>query len=152
MNNYVQHQGRREFLLSSGLLALSAAPAVALAANESQTHQHHGNTHEALITEVLHCINTGNACAAHCIVQMRTGDNDLLECLVQVQELVVACEALLKFAAFDSEHLKTYAKATIEVCETCEKECRKFEQQHVECKECADACLACMKECEKVIA
>ncbi len=152
MANEIQHQGRRDFLLSSGLLALSAAPAIAVAANESAAHQHHANAHEALIAEAQHCIKTGNACAAHCIVQMRTGDTDLLECLVQVQELVVACEALLKFAAFDSEHLKTYAKATIEVCETCEKECRKFEELHTECKECADACLACMEECEKVIA
>lgn len=70
---------------------------------------------------------------------------------MQVQELVIACEALAKLAAHDSEHLQTYARATIEVCETCEAECRKFEDKHVQCKDCADACVACMKECERVI-
>ena len=152
MTDQIQQQSRRDFLYSSGLVALAAAPGVVSAAAEPGSHQHDTGKHGALIAEALHCIDTGNACAAHCIVEMRSGDTDLLECLVQVQELVIACEALTKLAAHDSEHLKIYAAATIEVCETCEMECRKFETQHAQCKECADACVACANECQRVIA
>jgi Cys-rich four helix bundle protein (predicted Tat secretion target) len=83
---------------------------------------------------------------------MRTGNMAPLECLVQVQDLVIACDALAKFAAGDSGHLKAYAAATIEVCESCEAECRKFEAQHAQCKDCADSCVACMRECRKITA
>lgn len=151
MTDQLPQEGRRQFLINSSLLAVAGAPAMASAAADSSEHLHHGGEHAALIRESLHCIETGNACAAHCIDDMRGGNTELLECLVQVQELVIACEALAKLAANDSEHLKTYAAATIEVCETCEAECRKFEDKHVQCKDCADACVACMKECERVI-
>jgi len=151
MADQMQRHSRRQFLVNSSLLA-AATPVMATAATKSGEHQHHGDAHAALIREALHCIETGNACAAHCIDDMRSGNTELLECLVQVQELVIACEALAKLAANDSEHLKTFAKATIEVCETCEAECRKFEDQHVQCKDCADACVACMKECQRSIA
>ena len=146
-----QEQDRRSFLYSSGLVALATVPGFARAAVETGSHQHQDGHHAALIQEALHCIETGNACAAHCIMEMRSGDTELLECLVQVQELVIACEALAKLAAHDSEHLGIYAAATIEVCETCEVECRKFEVQHIQCKDCADACVACAEECRKIV-
>jgi len=38
------------------------------------------------------------------------------------------------------------------VCEACEKECRKHEMKHAECKACADSCAACLKECQKIAA
>ena len=152
MADQTPQENRRAFLINSGLLAFAAAPVAASAAAGSGTHQHGEEAHAALVREALHCIDTGNACAAHCIEDMRSGNTELLECLVQVQELVIACEALAKLAAYDSEHLKTYANATIEVCETCEAECRKFEDKHAQCKDCADACVACMKECQRVIA
>lgn len=144
--------GRREFLVSSGLVALAAGPAIAAAATDSGEHQHASTgKYAALIHEALHCIETGNACAAHCISDMRSGSTELLQCLVRVQELVTACEALSTLAAYESDHVKTYARATIEVCDTCEAECRKFEDKHTECKVCADACVACRTECEKVL-
>ncbi|MDJ0926530.1 MAG: four-helix bundle copper-binding protein [Gammaproteobacteria bacterium] len=145
-------QDRRAFLVTSGLAALTAAPALAAAAEESGEHHDAHEKYGDLIREALHCIETGNACAAHCIDDLRSGNTELVECLVQVQELVIACEALAKLAAHDSEHLKTYAAATIEVCDTCEAECRKFEKKHEACKDCADACVACRKECERIIA
>ena len=151
MTDLSQLQDRRSFLATSGLLALAAAPGVAGAASESHEHQHGGGEYADLIEEALHCIETGNACGAHCISDMRTGNTELLECLVRVQELVVVCEALVTLAGYGSDHLKTFAAATIEVCDTCEAECRKFEDKHDECKACADACVACREECKKII-
>ena len=143
--------GRREFLAGSALLTLAATPGIAGAAAGQGEHQHHGGQHAELIQEALHCIGTGNACGAHCIMDLRTGNTELLECLVRVQELVAACEALVKFASYDSDHLKTYARATIEVCDTCEAECRPFADKHQECADCADACVSCREACEKVL-
>lgn len=144
---------RRTFLINSGLIAVgTGASSAAMAAAEGGGHEHHaGGAYKDLIHEAHHCIETGDACAAHCISDMRTGNTELLECLVQVQELVIACQALTKLAAFDSEHVEAYAAATIEVCDTCEAECRKFEERHAECKDCADACVSCATECKKVL-
>lgn len=152
MAGQTSREDRRAFLINSGFLALAASPVAVSAAATSGAHQHGEGPHADLIREALHCIETGNACAAHCIDDMRSGNTELLECLVQVQELVIACEALAKLAINDSEHLKTYAAATIEVCETCEAECRKFEDKHPQCKDCAEACVACMEECQRTIA
>ena len=151
MGSEIQRPDRRSFLVTSGMLAMAGGPAIAGAAAASGDHDHHTGKYAALIAEAMHCIETGNECAAHCIADMRSGNTELLECLVQVQELEIACNALAKFAAFDSEHLKTYAAATIEVCDTCEAECRKFEEVHTQCKACADACVACARECEKIL-
>jgi len=151
MNDQSQLQDRRNFLATSGLLALAAAPGVAGAASGSKEHQHESGKYADLIEEALHCIKTGNACGAHCISDMRSGSTELLECLVRVRELVVACQALVAIAGYDSDHLKTFAAATIKVCDTCEAECRQFEDKHDECKACADACVACREECKKII-
>jgi Cys-rich four helix bundle protein (predicted Tat secretion target) len=152
MNDHPEFLKRREFLMKSGLLALAAGPAVAVAATDSDAHQHGGTgEYAAMLAEALHCIETGNACGAHCIDDMRSGSTELLDCLLRVQELVIACEALSKLSAYGSDHVKTYAAATVEVCDTCEAECRKFESKHAECKECADACVACRTECQKVL-
>lgn len=144
---------RRAFLTNAGLLALGAGAAGSVsAATESGGHeQHTSGKYADLIREAHHCMETGDACAAHCVNDMRTGNTELLECLIQVQELVIACQALSRLAAFDSEHVNTYAAATIEVCDTCEAECRKFEDQHVQCKDCAEACVECANECRKIL-
>ena len=152
MDSDIQRPDRRSFLVTSGMLAMAGGPAIAGAATPSGDHDHHSGKYATLIAEAMHCIKTGNECAAHCVTEMRGGSTELLECLVQVQELEIACNVLAKLAAFDSEHLKTYAAATIEVCDTCEAECRKFESVHAQCKACADACVACARECEKIVA
>ena len=151
MTQSIDNQNRRLFLASSGLMALAVTPGLVGAASASGGHEHHSGKYTDLIEEALHCIETGNACAAHCIVDMRSGNTELLECLVQVKDLVAACQALVHFASYDSEHLMAYAKATIEVCDSCEAECRKFENKHDECKACADACAACAEECKKIL-
>lgn len=70
--------------MKSGLLALAASPVVAGAATDSESHQHGASgQYGALIQEALHCIDTGNACTAHCISDMRGGSTELLECLVR---------------------------------------------------------------------
>jgi hypothetical protein len=39
------------------------------------------------------------------------------------------------------------APVALDVCRSCEKECRKHEKEHEQCKNCAEACGACLKEC-----
>ena len=151
MTNPTDNQNRRTFIANSGLLALAATPGLAGAgAHEKNEHEHHGGQYAALIKESLHCIETGNACGAHCIDDIRKGNTELIECLVQVQDLVNACQGLVQMAAYDSEHLKTYAAAIIDVCNTCETECRKFADIHEVCKNCSDACAACAEEAKKI--
>jgi hypothetical protein len=42
-------------------------------------------------------------------------------------------------------------KLCIDICGDCEKECRKHEEHHVQCKNCADSCAAFIREGKKVI-
>jgi Cys-rich four helix bundle protein (predicted Tat secretion target) len=60
------------------------------------------------------------------------------------------CTAFAYLAAYDSKHLRAMAPVCIEVCDDCEKECRKHEEHQAECKACADACAALIQEARKL--
>lgn len=47
-------------------------------------------------------------------------------------------------------HLAKMAKVVMDICQDCEKECRKFEKKHEACKVSADSCAVCFNECKKI--
>jgi Cys-rich four helix bundle protein (predicted Tat secretion target) len=67
-------------------------------------------------------------------------------------ELVTICTALQKLAIHDSPNTLRFAKLAADACADCEKQCRKFQTKHAQCKACADACAGCIKECQKLSA
>jgi hypothetical protein len=44
------------------------------------------------------------------------------------------------------------ARVAMDLCEECEKECRKHADKHVQCKECGEACAECHKACKAIAA
>ena len=80
------------------------------------------------------------------------GDKEMAACAKSVNEMLAVCAALQRLATTDSRFLPKYATLAGEVCEACEKECRKHETKHAECKACADSCAVCLKECKKIAA
>jgi Cys-rich four helix bundle protein (predicted Tat secretion target) len=154
---------RRDFIggTAAGLGAILAATS---ARAEEGTGGHEGHaghetaasastsgTHKNLIRKASECIAAGDTCVGHCIGLLGKGDTSLKDCLMRVQEMLPSCAALIRFAALDSPRLKELAKFCADVCDDCEKECKKHEKHHEVCKACMEACAACSKECRELI-
>lgn len=140
---------RREAL--QGVVSLTALAAATNAAAQQEQHQHHhaGGKYSALVEAAADCVKTGEICLAHCHVSLATGDKSLGECAKRVSELLAACHALRSLAAQNSRFVPRYAKLTMDVCNACEKECRKH-AQHEQCKACGESCAECAQECKKL--
>jgi len=149
---------RRTLLKGAGGIAALAAMGLvqeAVAATSEHEHHHHhaiDDTRTRLIDSAMACIKAGDACNQHCIELFKTGDTSLAGCVDTVQDMLTTCNTLTKLAASDSRHLKAMAQLCMNVAEDCEKECRKHEDQHDECKACANACADCIKECKAYLA
>lgn len=142
---------RRELIVAAGALA-SVAALVPEAAASTQGAHDMGPKNTALVDAALHCVKTSEVCADHCIMMFRMDDITMRDCLASVLEMQPVCETLAKLAAFDSAHLKKFAKVCMDVCESCEKECRKHADKYAACKNCADSCAACIKACKAIAA
>lgn len=144
---------RRDILKSAGVVALAAMAGAASAAHDE--HAHHGaaaRRFAALIASSGDCVVTGEACLAHCLVLLGKGDKEMAACAQSVNQLLAVCAALQKLAGQDSRYTPGFARLAAEVCADCEKECRKHENKHAECKACADSCAACVLECRTLAA
>ena len=138
---------RREMMTAAGALALAAVTANAIAAGEHD-HHHMGSKNQALIDAAGDCAAKGDACLAHCLVLLGEGDKVMAACAQSVNQTIAVCSALQRLAAQNSPYLGRFAKLAIDVCADCEKECRKHEKKHAECKACADSCAECIKQCK----
>jgi len=142
---------RRELLAGAAIAGL-AIPLAGTAVAAETGHEHHGAHHPELTKLALDCVGLGEACVAHCIKVLGTGDTSLTDCLISVNAMLPMCAALARFAASDAKRLKELAAVCIDVCDDCAKECEKHADHHEECKACGDACVDCIKACEDLIA
>ena len=141
------NSNRRNFLLAAGSLALATASGTAIAADSKHLH-HHGPSNTGLVKTSSSCTATGNACIAHCLILLGNGDTEMAECAKSVQLMLPMCHAVSYHAAADSKHLKAMVKICQNVCEECEKACRKHEDKHAECKACANSCSDMIDACK----
>ena len=133
--------------------SLVVASAEVFAADEG--HEHAGHNHAAggyakLAEVAARCVATGNICISHCIRTLASGDTSLAACAKSVYQMTAICDALARLAAANSGYLPEFAKIAHTACLDCEKECRKHENEHAECKACAESCAACVAECKKI--
>jgi len=136
---------RRVFLAAAGGVALATAAGSANAKTFS------GAAYSELALAARECSASGSACISECIADLRNESLMLVECLARLQELVASCDALAKMATLGTKHLVAFAAVTKEVCAYCEEECRKHEDHHPSCGECAASCVECAQACERVI-
>jgi Cys-rich four helix bundle protein (predicted Tat secretion target) len=150
---------RREVLEVVAAVGVTTAGA-ALAADVTPPatgHAHHDHAammskYGDLIADTTSCVNTGEACIAHCLVLLGEGDKELAACAKTVQDTIVTCTALRQMAAANSPHVAKLAGVVGDICTDCETECRKHEKKHKVCHDCAEACAKCAKECQKAAA
>jgi Cys-rich four helix bundle protein (predicted Tat secretion target) len=138
---------------AGSIFAIGRASAQTGHEGHDMNHMGHGAAgapNQALIDAALTCVNRGDVCLQHCIKLLSTGDTSLKDCIRTVSVMLPLCETHARHAALEAPRLKDLAKLCADVCDDCEKECRKHEQHHVECKNCAQSCAACSKECRKL--
>lgn len=145
---------RRTLFQGATAAALTALAGAASAADEHAHHHHmHGGPkYQGLIETASDCLTTGEACIAHCLVLLGQGEKEMAACAQSVSQMLAICSSLHKLAVQESKYLPALAKVAAAVCEDCEKECRKHEKKHAECKACAEGCAACLKQCRAVMA
>ena len=144
---------RRDALKTVAAVAAGLMAGSAMAANHDH-HHHHGSARKygALAASSADCLKTGQACIAHCLVLLGQGEKEMAACAQSVSELLATCDALMQLSIQESKFTPAMAKVAAEVCAACEKECRKHEKKHAECKACADSCAACLKDCKAIAA
>lgn len=144
---------RRDSLIGAGAALFAAAQTTALAQEMAHDHSHmHGAVAKGLQAATADCVVKGQTCLAHCLILLAEGDKEMLACAKTVNQVLAMCSALQALTAQQSKFVPAMAKLTLEACESCEKECRKHEKKHAECKACAESCVACAKECKAVAA
>jgi Cys-rich four helix bundle protein (predicted Tat secretion target) len=145
---------KREWMTSSAALAVAALAGKASAQENPHAHHHMAGPglNTALIAAAADCVTKGQICLSHCLDLLAAGEKDMLGCGKAVNETVAICTALQALAAQDAKSLKTLAKLAEETCLACEKECRKHEDKHSQCKDCAESCVNCAKQCKAIAA
>ena len=131
---------RRDVLLGMGAVATAAYAGAAVSAMPGHDHSKHTAQQPDLLNATNVCLDKGQRCIAHCLVSFQEGDTKLAKCASKVHEMQAVCGAFSYLLAGNSEYVKAYASICEKVCLDCEKECRKHEDEHLECKACAEAC------------
>jgi Cys-rich four helix bundle protein (predicted Tat secretion target) len=127
---------RREMLMATGAFVLTSGAALA-----AETGSHHG-----AVGGLADCLSTGEACLAHCLDRLATGDPSLAACGKAVNDMLATNAALLRLSSAKSPRAAAMAKVAIDVSRDCEAECRKHAEKHAICKACGEACTRMIKE------
>jgi Cys-rich four helix bundle protein (predicted Tat secretion target) len=132
---------RRALLSGAGALGAALISGASLAADQpGHSHEHHAPRNPALLDAAGDCADKGKQCLAHCLVAFQEGDTTLADCARKVNEMISICDALSIQVASNSPYVEPLAKVCRQACADCEKACRKHEDTHLECKNCAVAC------------
>jgi Cys-rich four helix bundle protein (predicted Tat secretion target) len=132
---------RRKILSGAGAIGAALASGLAYGADgSSHEHAHHAPRHTDALDAANQCSQTGRLCLAHCLVSFEEGDTSLATCARSVHNMISLCEAFAAQVASNSKYISGVATVCRTACADCEKECRKHEDDHVECRQCADAC------------
>jgi len=127
--------------------AIAAGPAPAPPAPPGQPPFSPSGVREA----AFHCLDKGEACIAHCLSMLSSGDTSMAECAAASHDMVAAVQALAVLASTSSKHTAAAARLALEACTDCETACRKHADKHVVCRECADSCANTIAACRALV-
>ena len=144
---------RRELLAGAGALSALLASGTALA-GDAPGHRHadHARRHPKVLKATNACVARGRQCVAHCLDVFREGDVTLADCANSVNQMVPICEAFSYQLATNSKYVKDLSAVCRQACKDCEEECRKHEDEHRECRDCAEACAALVRAIDRRMA
>ena len=132
---------RRAILVGAGALGAALATGASLAGDApGHRHEDHAPRNPSALDAVNDCVVKAQQCVAHCLVAFQEGDTTLADCARKVNEMLPICKAFSYQLASNSPYVKALSPICRQACKDCEAECRKHEDKHVECRECAEAC------------
>ena len=151
--NYEASQiSRRKILSGAGAIGAALASGLAFGADgSSHEHAHHAPRHTDALDAANQCSQTGRLCLAHCLVSFEEGDTSLATCARSVHNMISLCDAFAAQVASNSKYIGGIATVCRTACADCEKECRKHEDVHVECRQCAEACAKLVAAIDEMI-
>ena len=143
---------RRTLLSSAGAIGAGLAGGLAYAADgPGHDHADHAPQHVDALDAANQCSQTARLCLAHCLVSFEEGDTTLATCAKSVHNMISLCDAFAAQVASNSKYTDGIAAVCRTACVDCEKECRKHEDDHVECRQCADACAKVISAIDEIM-
>lgn len=111
----------------------------------------------SLITEgnpMQYCIDACSKCVQICeeclnLCLQHSDARDRMYCIKSLQDCAEICSTTACFISRGSGHIREIATVCAAVCESCAKECGRFDDEH--CQTCADVCSQCASECRHVL-
>ena len=150
---------REAFLVASSSLASTAlAHTFGTAVSGCGAQSSPGGTtppaaaHDELASLVAACLAACEACHAHCLASLATGDTMMAACSRTTFECAALCRAMITLASTDSEHLRGLAAVCAAACGDCHDACAPHAAHHPTCARCADACERCGAACRAIVA
>jgi Cys-rich four helix bundle protein (predicted Tat secretion target) len=145
---------RRELFLVGTTTAITQAlwTTVGGCGAQSTPVQHGGTTppaaaHDELARLAAECLAACEACHAHCLRILATGDASMATCSRTTHECAALCRAMVTLASADAEHLRGLAAVCAQACASCHEACSAHAGHHAECARCAEACQRCGEAC-----
>ncbi|PIT98979.1 MAG: hypothetical protein COT74_12095 [Bdellovibrionales bacterium CG10_big_fil_rev_8_21_14_0_10_45_34] len=154
---------RRSFIEKATLGGATVVAANVLGASKAKAHQtekhhHHDIEYTKAEKEILEttadCIETGKACRAHCISELREGHVDLKDCLSADENMlavVTAVNEIVRNKTAGAAHVKALVQVCRDLCVACAEACKPHAKMHKSCKACLKACEECVKACDKYL-
>jgi len=111
-----------------------------------------GAAHDELARLAAECLAACEACHAHCLTQLATGDTMMAACPRPTHESAPPCPPMVTLASADAEHLAGLAAVCAQACASCHTACSAHAAHHAVCARCAEACQRCGDACGAVAA
>jgi Cys-rich four helix bundle protein (predicted Tat secretion target) len=153
---------REAFLVASSSLASTAlantfGTAVAGCGAQSTPVHTGGGTppaaaHDELARIVAECLAASEACHAHCLSLLATGDVSMATCARTTHACAALCRAMVTLASADADRLAALAAVCAATCSDCHDACAAHAGHHAPCARCAEACERCSAACAAVTA
>lgn len=153
---------REAFLVASSSLASTAlantfGAAVSGCGAQSSAGGAIGTTppaaaHDDLARLVAECLAACEACHAHCLASLATGETMMAGCSRTTFECAALCRAMITLASADSSRLAALAAVCGGACADCHDACAPHAAHSPICARCAEACQRCGDACRAIVA
>jgi Cys-rich four helix bundle protein (predicted Tat secretion target) len=140
---------RRDVLFGAGALALATVAKAAPPPKAGEAH-HHDTAIQPLVDASAECLKKGEICEQHCFALLGAGDTTMAACAMSVRDMLASARGMFTLASAGSKHTRVFGKACAELCKDCEAECRKHQDKHQPCRDCAEACARMVQEINKL--
>lgn len=103
---------------------------------------------QLLLDALNRCVAACEHCATSCLAEEHV--QHMAGCIRLDRDCADICALTARLVARGSVHARHIMKECIEVCQLCQNECAKHNDDH--CQQCAAACKACADACRAYLA